>query len=510
MTIKDIYIFLDKVNSNLCRRFSSRLVTSTYFMVISMLLVSSMLGYNHYANNQVYAVYIEGVELGVVKDVREIELFVDDLVERCGDLYGLKLQLKESVVFEKEFRVESEPDLERVQDIIRNRVSFITSAYLINIDGEPFVPVADEKDLEEVVEILKTTYAYNGTADEGSTVVFEVKILEDLKLEACIVPPESILTSEDIVALLTDKSDLTNDLIPTNSDYDMEPQPTTEPITSAELEPEYEHEPEPESGFESDQQMALSSSAFPSRDTSQNPELGLFSAEQPATEPEGNDSDPKIRVQTVEEVTVIEIMPFEIEYVEDHNMYVNQSEITVEGVDGEREVVYHIIRENGVEVERKEVEEVILLEPETQIEAVGKKPVPLSGGGTFLWPVQGDNMVTQGFRPGHSGVDIHADSGTNVLAAADGVVFFDGWGGTQGNYLIINHGSYWTLYLHNIANLVTKGARVSRGQVIAKVGSTGRSSGPHLHFEVRLDDGTRNWHSYYQHEPVDPMQFFNR
>lgn len=500
MSVKDMCEYLNNIKSGLCRRFGFRAVYASFFMTLSMFLLTTMLGYNHYASNQVYAVYIEGVELGVVKDSREIEFFVDDLVERCSDLYGLELQLTESIVLEKEFRINSEPDPERVRDIIRNRVSFITSAYLITVDGEPFVPVADEKDLEEVVEKLKTTYAYNSTADENSAVVFEVNIVEDLQLEACIVPPESILTSEDIVALLTDKSGLKDDQIIPNPNSESEVQPEPAPVKDPETEP----------GPESDQQVVLSSSIFPSRDFYQNPEPGLFSFEQPAAEPVDNDLEPEIRVQTVEEVTVIEIIPFEIEYVEDHNMYVNQSEVTVEGLDGEREVIYHVFRENGVEVERVEVEEVILLEPVTQVETVGKKPVPLSGGSTFLWPVQGENMVTRGFRPGHTGVDIHADTGTNVVAAADGIVWFDGWGGTQGNYLIINNGSHWTLYLHNSVNLVKKGERVSRGQVIAKVGSTGRSSGPHLHFEVRLDDGTRKWHSYYQHEPVDPMQFFNR
>jgi hypothetical protein len=492
MILKNICDYVFKIKANLHNSFGCRIVNASFFTIISVLLLPAMLGYNHYADNQVYAVYIEGVELGVVKDAREIELFVDDLVERCGDLYGLKLQLKENITLKKEFRVDSEPDPERVRDIIRNRVSFITSAYLINIDGEPFVPVATEKDLEEVVEKLKTTYAYNGAADDGSSVVFEVNVLEDLQLEKCIVPPESVLTSEDVFALLTDK--------------------TGSSSNNAQLLPERDTKPDPEPEHESvaQQQAMLSRKVFPSLSSSTGFEFGLFRAEQPANAPPEDDGELKIRVQTIEETTIIEVIPFEIEYVEDHNMFVNQSEITVEGVDGEREVVYHIIRENGVEIERIEVEELILLEPVTQVETVGQKPVPLSGGGTFLWPVQGDNMVTRGFTAGHSGVDIHAQTGTNVLAAADGVVWFDGWGGTQGNYLIIQNGSYWTLYLHNSANLVTKGDRVKRGQVIAKVGSTGRSSGPHLHFEVRLDDGTRTWHSYYQHDPVDPMQFFNR
>jgi len=126
--------------------------------------------------------------------------------------------------------------------------------------------------------------------------------------------------------------------------------------------------------------------------------------------------------------------------------------------------------------------------------------------------VQGEGTIypNQGFRKGHSGIDIHIAHGTNVLAADSGTVVFSGWGSTQGNYLILQHGGYWTLYLHNSAHLVKQGDRVTRGQAIAKGGATGRATGSHLHFEIRVDDGTRQWNSYYQHQPVDPMQFYRR
>ncbi|MDZ4132970.1 MAG: peptidoglycan DD-metalloendopeptidase family protein, partial [Dethiobacteria bacterium] len=169
-----------------------------------------------------------------------------------------------------------------------------------------------------------------------------------------------------------------------------------------------------------------------------------------------------------------------------------------------------VTRENGLEVERLILEENILLEPVNQVERVGKKPIPASGGGSFIWPVQGEGVIYNGFKPGHLAIDIHIASGTNVLAADSGTVTFSGWGGTQGNYLILHHGAYWTLYLHNSVNLASAGDRVTRGQVIAKVGATGRASGSHLHFEVRIDDGSRKWLSYYQHQQVNPLQFYNR
>jgi murein DD-endopeptidase MepM/ murein hydrolase activator NlpD len=128
----------------------------------------------------------------------------------------------------------------------------------------------------------------------------------------------------------------------------------------------------------------------------------------------------------------------------------------------------------------------------------------------FIWPVEGGGEVTpgRGFSSWHTGIDINGATGTNIVAADSGVVWFSGRGGSQGNYLILYHGSFWTLYLHNQENLVKEGDAVQQGDVIATLGSTGRSTGPHLHFEIRHDDGSGEWLAYYQHKPLDPLKFF--
>ncbi len=91
----------------------------------------------------------------------------------------------------------------------------------------------------------------------------------------------------------------------------------------------------------------------------------------------------------------------------------------------------------------------------------------------------------------HSGVDLAAPQGSNTVAAEAGVVRMAGWNGGYGNCVIIDHGSgVATLYGHNSKLLVSAGQTVSKGQVIAKVGSTGNSTGPHLHFEVLINGST--------------------
>jgi len=119
---------------------------------------------------------------------------------------------------------------------------------------------------------------------------------------------------------------------------------------------------------------------------------------------------------------------------------------------------------------------------------------------SFTWPlaVQGvtveggffgyRNDPISGRRSFHSGIDIAAPGGTRIFAAEAGYVRFAGWSASWGNYIIIDHaGGYQTMYAHNNRNRVTTGQRVYRGQHIGDVGTTGRSTGNHLHFEVRLN-----------------------
>ena len=118
-------------------------------------------------------------------------------------------------------------------------------------------------------------------------------------------------------------------------------------------------------------------------------------------------------------------------------------------------------------------------------------PAPAAAtGGTLLWPVPGGALSskfgTRGERP-HEGIDIRAPRGTAILAAADGTVMYAGDGVRgYGNMIIIRHaGGLVTVYAHNQRNHAAEGVKVTRGQVIGEVGSSGRASGTHLHFEVR-------------------------
>ena len=129
-------------------------------------------------------------------------------------------------------------------------------------------------------------------------------------------------------------------------------------------------------------------------------------------------------------------------------------------------------------------------------------------GGKFCWPSAASQRITSqygyrihpisGRKTLHRGIDIGAGLGTNVLAAEAGTVVTSGWNNSYGYYITINHGNgYVTLYAHNSKLLVSKGDKVTRGQVIAKCGSTGNSTGPHIHFEVLLNGQLQNPMNYF-------------
>ena len=143
-----------------------------------------------------------------------------------------------------------------------------------------------------------------------------------------------------------------------------------------------------------------------------------------------------------------------------------------------------------------------ILPPGVELFIPGAKPVRLTGEmsvryslrGIFGSPLPGRITSTMGmrkhpvggFRGRHTGVDLAAAEGTRIAAAAAGVVKDAGEGEYIGKFVILSHkDSYTTLYGHCEQTLVRKGQRIKKGQIIARVGNTGRTTGPHLHFEIR-------------------------
>ena len=180
------------------------------------------------------------------------------------------------------------------------------------------------------------------------------------------------------------------------------------------------------------------------------------------------------------------------------SMYTGTSKIKSAGVYGEAAVTADVVYVNGVEQGRTVLSYEVTKQPVNQVKLVGTKARPKTmATGHFIKPVKGTVSAYYGKYPTlsgtHTGIDWRAPKGTSIKASDGGKVIHAGWKGNYGYCVIINHeNGYQTYYAHCSKLLVKKGERVYQGQEIAKVGSTGRSTGPHLHFEVRYNGKHQN------------------
>ncbi len=171
--------------------------------------------------------------------------------------------------------------------------------------------------------------------------------------------------------------------------------------------------------------------------------------------------------------------------------------VTTRGSEGLKHKVDNVVYLNGVEVSRESVEDVVVTQPVNQVVTVGTAPSYGGNSGSLLFPLSkatyhyisspyGD---TEDRSKPHKGVDFAANRGTPIYAAADGTVVEACWNSSGYGYVVtIDHGNGMkTRYAHNSQNLVSVGQTVAKGQTIALVGSTGQSTGYHLHFEITIN-----------------------
>ena len=208
---------------------------------------------------------------------------------------------------------------------------------------------------------------------------------------------------------------------------------------------------------------------------------------------------PFLSVKTVDHVTYTEEIACPVVEVEDDSMYQGESKVLDAGTPGEQVVTADVSYLNGVEQERTVLETQVTREATNKVIAVGTKVRPSwLPTGTYIWPVYGNITSSFGYRSifgsysYHSGLDIATSYGTTIKAADGGTVVWSGTGTgsywSYGNYVVIDHGNgKRTLYAHCSSLLVSTGDKVYQGQPIARVGSTGRSTGNHCHFEIQIN-----------------------
>jgi len=212
--------------------------------------------------------------------------------------------------------------------------------------------------------------------------------------------------------------------------------------------------------------------------------------------------NPVLDVIITLENTIVESIPFKIDYQKNNTLFANQKKIVKEGAEGQKEVTYNITIVNGYQSMLEIINENILQEPVNAIVQIGTKTTVSRGGSVNYGVVSGKRISSiygyrthpiTGRRTFHSGIDIAANSGNAVYAYSNGKVVEAGWNGGYGNCILIDHGNgLKTRYAHLSKIYVQAGQKVVTGNRIGTVGSTGSSTGPHLHFEVIKNGQTKN------------------
>ena len=444
-------------------------------VVLLVALMITALSVHAFASSFTYVVYVDGEEVGFVSNGEEILDFVAQLELEEAETYGLEAKTVQEVLVEREQRKGAKPNDWEVKDTLRRRLVYDVYACVIMVNDKPTLAVRNFEEYNKVIADLKGAYV----SGKDNAVIQAVALNDRVEGRLTLVDPDALYSADRAAEILRRGTDRRETYLVSRGD--------------------------------SLWTIARNNNISITEIRVANPQLAESDRLTPGDELNLMVSEPLVNVSVTEEVTLTQRIPFSTKYEDDSKMYRGTTKVTKPGQYGYKDVTYRITKTNGNEVVREIVDEVLAQEPEDQVVARGtmalpKAPmvssVPNSGTGRFLWPVSGGGRITShyGNRRGgfHRGVDIASATGTPVLAADSGTVVSSGWQGGYGNLVTIDHGNgFVTKYAHNSALLVSAGQKVQKGQQIARIGSTGNSTGPHLHFEIIRNGAHKNPLSYY-------------
>ncbi len=426
-----------------------------YLVLTLMLVVIGVSLISIYKINEIktrgYIVYYGNDEVGIVRDQEEANKILEDIKTELCDTYNSNIVLTESLKFEDTHAKDSMlTSLEDLESNIKSKLTYLVKGYVLVVDGQE-IGFSNSKDkLEGILETIKEPYL-----KEEDSKIIEVGFVEDVKIEEKEFPLNKINETEEVIEyILTGSEEIRTHIVEVGESlwtiakiYDV----TVDDLIAA--------------------------------NQDKTPERLQIGDEIKLTTPK-----PLITVQVVEEVEYTASTDFEVKTEYDDNMYKTQSKVKVKGEKGETKFLSKLTKHNGIVVNEEILKEEIIKKPVDQLVVQGTKELPKTAAtGAFLMPTRGRLSSRYGMRGGrmHYGIDIAASVGTAIKAADGGKVTFAGWKGSYGYLVEINHeNGYVTRYAHCSKIQVKVGDRVYKGQVIARVGNTGRSTGPHLHFEV--------------------------
>jgi murein DD-endopeptidase MepM/ murein hydrolase activator NlpD len=359
-----------------------------------------------------------------------------------------KFDLTSSKAKDKEISTEDE-----LYELIKSNIIYSIMAYQINVNGEKIGIVNSEYDANNIIE--EVTHHFSKDYDKES--LLEVSTVEDIEIKQVKATNAEIQEKDKLVDYIIKGTD-------EEKKYIVEKGDSYWSIA------EY---------FDMELEDLLTANSASEEEVIQiGDELNLIVPK------------PFINVQVKRKVVQEERMPYETEYEYASYMYNDEEIVSKAGKYGVSEIEAILTEQNGIQVAKEVLSEKVITAPVTQLVVTGTQdPPPKQGTGYFINPLPG-SMITSRFgsRSGgfHLGQDMAKASGSSIKAADGGTVLFAGWSGSYGYMVDIDHGGgFTTRYAHCSDIYVSAGEKVYQGKIIAAVGSTGVSSGPHLHFEVR-------------------------
>lgn len=404
-----------------------------------------------------YTVAIDGKEKYTVKNQGEVNKFIGEIETQLEKKSKNHLELNTKVEFKRTFASRSSIiKSEQLKKELQKDLRFLANGAAIEVNGKIVACVKSKGIADKLLKDLKKEYAQ---VDEKEKLV-EVSFAEDVKVIEKKVDTKSIISEERARDLITIGTDNPEKYIVKEGDSLW---------LIARRNDMYVDD-------------ILKANRLETEKLSLDQELILVK------------SKPYINVLAKVEGEKIEEIPFETKVVVDKNA---PARVTVKqnGQNGEKHIVYVASKINGITEEREIKEETIIKEAVTKVLVKGTQVTQVAsrggGSGSLDWPVYG--TITQYYKSGHSGLDIGGRNGTPIRAADSGYVTFAGYQGGYGRFIVVNHGNgIVTRYAHCSSLNASVGQKVARGETIAKLGSTGRSTGPHLHFEVLANGSFRN------------------
>jgi len=451
------------------------------------LLASISLGGNEYVKMhtyEVYHVYVGDQLAGTVSDPKVVEDYIMSRVkqlEQENPNVHMVLNTNEiAYKAEKAYKIQSD-DQSAIAKLNELLVPHAVGAQVV-VNGQTVGIVKDKEAAEEVLERIKQKFVPQGKTagsvsilsaneepDIGETVVQSVDFLEQVDINMTDIQPDQIMNPDDLVRKLE-----TGDVAP--SKYVVEKGDCVSCIAKK---------------LGISKQLIYEKNPWIQDDMIRVGDVLDVTVLKPA-----------LTVKTVEKVVESQEIQHDIIYEKDDTMRAGETKTIKPGKNGLKKVTFLVTKANGYMMEEELIGEEVIEQPIPEYAKKGTKVVLGEGTGKFVWPVVNYKLSDYyGMRWGklHKGIDITGNK--NILAADNGVVIYTGnKGDGYGNKVVIDHkNGYVTVYGHLSKIETSKGKIVEKGEKIGIMGSTGDSTGVHLHFEIQRNGVAEN-----------PLKFLSR